>query len=102
MDYLGSMSAGLYGFQTDSDALTWPTEPAVVIGVAAYCWTVQGPKALTLTERFELSRVLEVGPAVQFTHKQLWGCHMAAQPQLCPGNHNTVAGHPSSGLHRLQ
>lgn len=66
------------------DSFTWPTESTVVIGVAAYCWTVRGPKAPTLTERFELGRVLEVRPAVQFTHKQLRGCHMAAESQLCP------------------
>lgn len=83
------------------DVLTWPTQAAVVIGVAAHLCAVFCAEALAVAQRFEPGRELQVAPAVHLTHKILWRDVMSTKTQLSARHHDALAGYPSFGLHSL-
>lgn len=84
-------------------ALTWPAEPAEVVGVATHRGPVGGGgKAVAAAQGFQLHGVLQVWPAEEAAEQQLRWRGLAAQAEVGARHQHTAARHAASGLHSLQ
>lgn len=84
-------------------ALTWPAEPAEVVGVATHRGPVSGGgKAVAAAQGFQLHCVLQVWPAEKATEQQLRWRGLAAQTEVDARHQHAAARHAASGLHSLQ
>lgn len=83
--------------------LTWPAEPAEVVGVAAHGGAVgSGGEAVAAAQGLQLHGVLQVWPAKEAAEQQLRRRGLAAQAEVGARHQHTAARHATAGLHRLQ